>query len=579
VERARFCSMKRVIPLILLSLLLSAPPISRSQEERVGLRLIAVRTAAEAATLRAQIQSGVSFEALAKAHSIDASASVGGYMGLLHLSDLKPEFQRALDGLLPGRISQVTPVDGQFLLLMRLNTDEVNWTVSNNAGLQAFDQGRYEEAAQSFRQAVQYAEKLTPVDYRLEDSLHGLAEAYRLQKKYTEAGPFYRRYIAAHWGGPSAPEVLDRFSTLIAVAYFRDNQFAKTLQEFEQAVRRAPLGEELYKAMGGILFKAQLIPEAEALLVHAAQLFPTSKDVRYRLAQLYLSSGKVRKALEAFEQLTRMKAPAGIDPALDRLQQSVVYQKIGSIRGDLLEFDAAISAYRKALELMPDNADSRLGLGDIYLRKGASADAVTEFNQVVVAEPQNVAAHFRIADANLRMDRFSEAAEAAAKVLAIDPGHRRAHYVQATALLRMDRKEEGERVLETYRKLEAEARAETDRSRNIVVLNLGAAAKLLEGRPDEALELFRMAIESYPDAPAHYLNLGTAQSKLGRHEAAVETFQKMLSLGMVDNFLVYRNLAREYQLLGDNEASLRHEVVYLQNIDVALQEALDSNLE
>jgi tetratricopeptide (TPR) repeat protein len=91
--------------------------------------------------------------------------------------------------------------------------------------------------------------------------------------------------------------------------------------------------------------------------------------------------------------------------------------------------------------------------------------------------------------------------------------------------------------------------------------------------------MFFKIIESYPDAPAHYLNLGTAQSKLGRHKAAVDTFQKMLSLGMADNFLVYRNLAQEYQLLGDMEARRRHEVVYLQNIDVALREALEWNLE
>ena len=57
------------------------------------------------------------------------------------------------------------------------------------------------------------------------------------------------------------------------------------------------------------------------------------------------------------------------------------------------------------------------------------------------------------------------------------------------------------------------------------------------------------------------------------------TLQKMLSLGIGDTFLVYWNLAQEYKFLGDMEASRRHEVVYLQNIDVALLEALDSNLD
>jgi tetratricopeptide (TPR) repeat protein len=567
----------RVVLLIVLSFELCAAP--QSQEQRVGLRLIAVRTESEAANLRSQLQAGAPFEVLAREHSTDASASAGGYIGLFRLADLRPELQRAINGLKPGQISAVTPADGQFFLLQRLSPEEAEWSDSNNSGVRAFRDGRYEEAAQSFRQAIQYAEKLTPVDYRLEDSLHGLAETYRLQKKYPEAEPFYRRYLAIHWGGASAPEVLDRFSALVALAYFRDSQFEEVFRKFDEAVNRAPLSEELYEAMSGILFKAQLMPEAEMLLVRAARLFPASRDVHYHLGQLYLAGQKTRQALEVFEQLSRMKAPASIDPAVDRLQQSVAYQKIGSIRAQLAEFDQALSAYRKALDLTPDSAESRVGLGDVYLQQGKLKDALAEYERVALANPESAAAYFRIADAHLRIGDFPEALAAAARTLTIDPAHRRAHYVQATALVRMGRTADAEKELELYRKLEAETRSDTDRSRSMVVLNRGAAAKFLEGHAEEAIEMFRKIIESYPDAPAHYLNLGTAQSKLGRHKEAAETFQKMLTLGMADNFLVYRNLAQEYKTLGNVEASHPYEVVYLQNLDVALREALESNLE
>lgn len=570
--------MKRIVLLIALSFQLCAPPLSQSQEERFGLRLIAVQTETEAAGLRRQIQTGVSFEELAKEHSKDPSASAGGYIGLLRPTDLRSEFQRALNGLPPGQISAVTPIDGQFYLLQRLSLEEANWTVSNEAGFQAFEASRYDEAAQSFRQAVQYAEKLNPVDYRLEDSLHGLAESYRLQKKYSEAEPIYRRYLAIHWGGPSAPEVLDQFSALLTRAYFRDAQFAETLRKFDEAVARAPLSENLYQAMSAILFKAELMPETESLMNRAVRLFPASKDVRYHLGRLYQANVNPKKALAAFEELSRMKAPANIDPAVDRLQQSIAYQNIGGIQAQLVDFDAALSAYKKALELTPDSAESRLGLGDVYLQQGKAKDALAEYTRVVEADSKNAPAHFRIADANLRIGNFPEASAAAAKVLAIDAGHLKAHYVRATALVRMGQKEEAERELEQYRKLEAETRSEIDRSRNIAVLNRGAAAKLLEGHSEEAIEMFLKTIESYPNAPAHYLNLGTVQSKLGRHKDAVETFQKMLSLGM-DSFVVYRNLAEEYKSLGDMEASRRHEAVYFQNLDVALREALDWNLE
>jgi len=295
-----------------------------------------------------------------------------------------------------------------------------------------------------------------------------------------------------------------------------------------------------------------------------------SREVHFRLAELYRRSWKPRKALEAFERTSRMQ--------LDPLQQSVIYQKLGSIHTELAEFDQATSAYRKALEFTPDSVDARLGLGDVFLQQGKPQDALNEYNRALAADAKSAAAHFRVADANLRLGRFAEASQAAAKVLALDADHRKAHYVLATALVRMNA-QDSERQLEVSRKLEAEARSETDRGRNIVIVNREAAAKLLEARAEQAIEMFVKAIETFPDSPTAYLNLGIVQSKLGQHQVAVETFQKLLTRNISDSFLVSWHLAQEYRHLGDTEASQRHRVVYLQNIDVALREALESNLD
>src|SRR5262249_45377840 len=197
------------------------PALSQTVEEQIGLRLIVVRTEAEAQNVTRQIQSGESFDAIAKAHSTDPSAKDGGFLGTFRLADLKADLQRIVTGLKPGQISPATVIGSEFFLLQRLTSEEANWMASYNPGLAAFESARYEDAAQGFLQALPYAEKLTPVDERLEDNLHGLAEAYRLQKKYADAEPVYRRYLALHWGGPDAPEVLDRFSALVALSYFQ----------------------------------------------------------------------------------------------------------------------------------------------------------------------------------------------------------------------------------------------------------------------------------------------------------------------------------------------------------------------
>jgi tetratricopeptide (TPR) repeat protein len=359
---------------------------SQTPEEQIGLRLIAVRTEAEASRLIQQIRSGQTFEDVAKAHSIDPSAKAGGYLGLLRLTDLKADLQRAVTALNPGEVSPVTLISGEFLILQRLTLQEANWMASYDAGLAAFENAQYEVAAQKFLQALPHAEKLTPVDHRLEDNLHGLAEAYRLHKKYADAEPVYRRYLTLHWGGSNVPEMLDRFSALLALSNFQGSPFEEARRNFFEAVERSRAGEGLFMAMSAILFETQLVDEAEGLAERAGKLFPMSRAIQFRLAELYRRSWKPRKALEAFETLVQMKTAADVDPAVDRLQRSVVYQKIGSIHTELAELDQAAGAYKKALEFTPDSVDARLGLGDVYLQQGQPQDALNEYHRALAMD-------------------------------------------------------------------------------------------------------------------------------------------------------------------------------------------------
>lgn len=381
-----------------------------------------------------------------------------------------------------------------------------------------------------------------------------------------------RTIVAARWG---AADVLDSFTDLLSLAYFRDNPFEAALKKYEQAVSRAPLSEDLYLAMNSILSGAELRTEAEALMMRAIMAFPDSRRVRYRLAELHRDSGRMKKSLEVFKEASEMDGPPGLDPALDRRQRSFIYQRIGGINTDLVQFDDAVAAYKKALEIDPRNGEARLSLGDVYLRRDRLDETLAEYTRVVAENPGSAVAHNRVAELNLRMARFPESAAAAAKALEIDPAHRRSRYVRGMALMRMGRLEEGQKELQEYEKLERKAQGETNRVREIVATNRGAAALLIEGQAEEALAMFRKGIESHPDAAAMYLNLGLAQSKLGRHQEAAKTFEAMLGLEPGDNFVVHRSLAREYELLGDTSAAARHQVLYLQKLDAALEAGLN----
>lgn len=58
------------------------------------------------------LRGGADFEALARLHSEDATAARGGDLGWLYPGDTVPDFERAMDGLRPGELSE--PVQSPF---------------------------------------------------------------------------------------------------------------------------------------------------------------------------------------------------------------------------------------------------------------------------------------------------------------------------------------------------------------------------------------------------------------------------------------------------------------------------------
>jgi hypothetical protein len=76
----------------------------------VRLAIIVVDTAAEAESLRKELESGARFEALASEHSRHPTAVTGGEFGVFSVADLRPEFRAALKGVKPGGYTPVIAV-------------------------------------------------------------------------------------------------------------------------------------------------------------------------------------------------------------------------------------------------------------------------------------------------------------------------------------------------------------------------------------------------------------------------------------------------------------------------------------
>ena len=190
--------------LALLLILLAAP-------DSLGLRMILVKTEAEARDLRGRIQKGESFEGLARKYSADTSAGAGGYLGTFAVADLKKEFQDALSGLHAGDVSPILPANGGYVLLQWLKEEETRWQEQMAAGRRALQQKQYAEAERFFQAAINQAELGASLNALSEvgASLNDLAALHRDQGNYSAAESLYQRTlaIAEKAFGPENPNV------------------------------------------------------------------------------------------------------------------------------------------------------------------------------------------------------------------------------------------------------------------------------------------------------------------------------------------------------------------------------------
>jgi tetratricopeptide (TPR) repeat protein len=102
--------------------------------------------------------------------------------------------------------------------------EDVSWDRATTAGLKAYDQGQYAEAARQFQAALAIAETLKPDDPRVPTSLIRLATVYHIQGQYAQAASLYQRALALQEQllGPAHPQLVE---VLEAYAHLQRRMF------------------------------------------------------------------------------------------------------------------------------------------------------------------------------------------------------------------------------------------------------------------------------------------------------------------------------------------------------------------
>ncbi len=158
--------------------IVKAGPVNTVQQTRARHILIKVNQIVSAADARRKMielkerldNKAAKFEDLARLYSNDGSASKGGDLGWIYPGDTVPEFERAMNALKPGEVSQ--PVESTFgyhlIEVLERKTEEVSKERQRMAARQALREQKLEEAYEDWLRQLR---DRAYVEYRLDETI------------------------------------------------------------------------------------------------------------------------------------------------------------------------------------------------------------------------------------------------------------------------------------------------------------------------------------------------------------------------------------------------------------------------
>lgn len=173
----------------------------------------------------------------------------------------------------------------------------------------------------------------------------------------------------------------------------------KQKKEFETAIR-------LYSNEGMAIYNSGLVnllmdnkDKALELFLEAESIGENVFEVEFQLGKLYLELGKPEKGKKHIEKAVGLKAESG-----------AAFRCLGDCNKAINMIDEAISSYKKAIKLNPNDADSLSALGYLFDIKDENIEIATIFcRQSVEISPENGLFRHRLGRLYFKQNQYEDA--------------------------------------------------------------------------------------------------------------------------------------------------------------------------
>jgi tetratricopeptide (TPR) repeat protein len=332
-------------------------------------------------------------------------------------------------------LEQARYIEAEPMLLAALETNQFNMNAHMQMGVLEQQRGNADAAVEWFKRAVRVRPANQPVSLVLIDllqrfghydlSLTYLAEA--LAAEPTNLEMVLRQARAQRLLGRTG----EALSTLLAAAqlnltnaqlsaelgelYMAQGRPEAALAAYRQTVALEPSEEAFYIRLAALWRSQAELDEAQAILRAGLPKVKQPASLYASLADLYLQQGMVQDA------------KALLDAAIEQLgsQSPLIvamgaYFEVQAVR-DIVPNDSAEHWYMSHLMTHPNDTAVLMALGEHYLRRGMSAEAVARYEEVVSLTPTVAAAHLALAQAYGAANRVEDAIASLQQAIILEP--------------------------------------------------------------------------------------------------------------------------------------------------------------